>query len=211
MKWIDIKIGIAVGGVLLLSVTVLFLIVLRPQYSLLPDPVAKVVTYSTNIPEEVPPSETYEWVGGTDDPKKIVIPSIGVDSYVQNVGIDQNNDVAVPENIHLAGWFVESVRPGNKGLSIIDGHLNGIKEDGIFIHLEKLKPGDVVTVESGDGSSLNFAVKNIQIVDLATAAEVLYSQDPSIRHQLNLVTCGGEYDRDIRLYNKRVVVVSELM
>lgn len=136
---------------------------------------------------------------------------VGLDAYLQNVGVDQNREVAVPNNIHMGGWFVDSVRPGDKGLSIIDGHLNGNYQDGIFIDLDTMKQGDIYTIEFGDGSKKQFKIKTIHSVELDTAASVLFSQDPAITNQLTLITCGGVYDRQARLYDKRVIVVSELV
>jgi sortase (surface protein transpeptidase) len=171
---------------------------------------AQVITYSTDRPDENKPDKSYEWKGGSNDPKKIIIPTLGIDNYLQNVGVDQSKQVATPTNIYLAGWFADSVRPGEKGLSIIDGHLNGHRKDGIFVSLEKITKGTTYSIEFGDGSTKQFEVVDIKTAELEDAAGVLFSQDPNIRNQLNLVTCGGTFDRQARLYNKRVIVVSEL-
>lgn len=170
---------------------------------------AEVVTYSTDTPSEDKPGDNYNWQGAANDPKKIIIPSIGVDAYLQNVGIDQKKEIAIPNNIHMGGWFVDSVRPGDKGLSIIDGHLNGHTQDGVFVSLKQLKVGDTYTVTFGNNQALQFSVVKIATVSLAEAPSVLFSQDQSIARQLNLITCGGEWDKDARLYDKRVIVISE--
>lgn len=175
------------------------------------EPKAVVVTHSTDQPSEAKPDNAYKWQGSATDPKKIIIPSIGVEAYLQNVGVDQNREVAVPSNIHMGGWFVDSVRPGAKGLSIIDGHLNGVREDGIFINLAKVKPGDTYTIEFGDGSRKQFKVTSTKTVPLKDAASVLFSQDPSLTNQLTLITCGGTWDGQKRIYDKRVIVTSELV
>lgn len=81
-----------------LLVTMLFLEVKTSDY--VPAP---VVTYSTETPEEkLPVDAGYSWKGQKNDPKRIVISKISVDSLVQNVGIDQNQQIAVPNNIHIA-------------------------------------------------------------------------------------------------------------
>ena len=170
----------------------------------------QVITYSTDKPSETKPAADYSWQGAAQDPKKITISDLGVDSYIQNVGVDQNKEMAVPNNIHVAGWFVDSVHPGEKGLSIIDGHLNGPKQDGIFINLENIKVGSIITIEFGDGSKKQFETTKVQVVALDQAASVLFSQDPGTASQLNLVTCGGNYDSRSRLYDKRVIVYSAL-
>lgn len=173
-------------------------------------PAASVVTHSTDHPDETKPKDDYHWIGAARDPKRIILPSIGVDAYIQNVGVDQNKQVAVPNNIHMGGWFVDSARPGDPGLSIIDGHLNGSHADGIFINLDAVKTGDTFTIEFGDRSMRNFRINDVKVVALNEAASVLFSQDPNIANQLTLITCGGTYDPQVRLYDKRVIVTSEL-
>lgn len=172
---------------------------------------APVVTFSTESPEEKQPSDAgYTWKGQKDDPKRIVISKIGVDSIVQNVGVDQNQQIAVPNNIHIAGWFVDSVRPGSSGLSIIDGHVNGVSSDeGVFKRLNELATGDTVQIIMGDDSVVSFIVQTNQEVATADSATILYSQDPTIENQLNLITCTGNFDRSARQYDKRQITVLE--
>ncbi len=105
-----------------------------------------VITHSTDTPSETKPGKDYKWTGAAEDPKKIVISKISVDGFVQQVGVDQNNQVAVPNNLYMVGWFVQTVQPGKPGLSVIDGHVTGRKNDGIFKNLDKLKAGDRYSV-----------------------------------------------------------------
>lgn len=172
---------------------------------------ASVVTFSTDTPEEKLPAEVgYSWKGQKDDPKRIIIPTLNVDSFVQNVGIDQNQQIAVPNNIHIAGWFVDSVRPGSSGLSIIDGHVNGVSSDeGVFKRLNELTTGDTVQIVMGDDTVINFVVKSNQEIATSDSATILFSQDPTIQSQLNLITCTGNFDRTARQYDKRQITVLE--
>ena len=189
-----------------LLVTMLFLEVKTSDY--VPAP---VVTYSTETPEEkLPVDAGYSWKGQKNDPKRIVISKIGVDSLVQNVGIDQNQQIAVPNNIHIAGWFIDSVRPGESGLSIIDGHVNGVSSDeGVFKRLNELAEGDTVQIIMGDDSVVDFNVYSNQEIATADSASVLYSQVPEIENQLNLITCTGNFDRAVRQYDKRQITILE--
>lgn len=172
---------------------------------------SSAVTYSTDNPSEEKPKDDYKWAGKADDPKYIRLSTIQTEGYIQNVGVDQHTQVAVPNNIHVAGWFTDSVRPGEKGLSIIDGHLNGLQKDGIFVHLQNLKKDDIFTVEFGNGTKKQFKVTDTVTVDTKEAANLLFSQNPNSVSQLNLITCGGNFDRSSRLYDKRVIVYSELV
>ncbi len=170
-----------------------------------------VITNSTETPEEKTPEETgYIWRGTKSDPKRVVIPKIGVDAFIQNVGVDQHNQIAVPNNIHVAGWFVDSVIPGNDGLSIIDGHVNGVSSDkGVFKRIDELSVGDSVQIAMGDNLIINFKVVSNQAVETAESASVLYSQNPTIKSQLNLITCAGNFNRTNRQYDKRQITILE--
>lgn len=156
----------------------------------------------------VPVKQSYSNAPAPDEPEQIVLPTIGTTAFIQRVGVDQNHEIGVPDNIHLAGWFSESVKPGDAGLSIIDGHVTGKTQDGVFINLPKLRVGDHFLVVFGNGATKPFVVREIHEVATRDAAAVLYSQVPTIRNQVNLVTCAGSY-RTNTGYDKRLIVVGE--
>lgn len=171
-----------------------------------------VITTSIDKPsEELPEKVGYVWKGGPEDPKKLRISKINVDAYVQKVGVDQNRQVSVPNNIHITGWFTQSVKPGEAGLAIIDGHLDGYKNDGVFILLQDLAEGDTFSLERGDGKTLRYQVISAKQLATAEAAAELFSQDPRVKSQLNLITCGGNFDQSKRSYDKRVIVSAQLI
>ncbi len=167
----------------------------------------EVVTVSVDDPDETP-LDDYVWRGGPDDPKFIELPTISAGGFIQKVDVDQRQEVGVPSNVGLAGWFIKSSRPGEKGLSIIDGHVDGRSKPGIFKNLEDLKNGDQFTVEFGSGEKVEFKVTSQTKISADDAPRVLFSQDPSVTSQLNLITCGGRYDRGERRYIDRIIVTS---
>ena len=175
------------------------------------DKMGPVITFSTDMPEEKVPEETgYSWRGRSNDPMRIVIPKIGVNAYVQNVGVDQNQQIAVPNNIHIAGWFVDTVQPGEQGLSIIDGHVNGpTSDEGVFHRLKELAIDDEIRIVQGNGIERPFKVRITQSVPTEETATLLYSQDPSIQRQLTLITCTGRYNSETRSYDQRQIVILE--
>lgn len=171
----------------------------------------EVITYSTDNPDESKSNaDNYNWRGGPDDPRKIIIPKIGVESFIQQAGVDQNRKVAVPNNVHLAGWFVESVKPGQKGLSIISGHVSGRGTDGVFKRLDNLNKDDTFSIELGNGEIKNFKVLTRDQVKESDSARLLFDQNPKVSNQLNLITCGGSFDRGSNQYSDRVIVTAEL-
>jgi LPXTG-site transpeptidase (sortase) family protein len=165
--------------------------------------VVDIVTVSVDIPDESEPKEFYV---PPDLPKIITIPSISVRGYIQSVGIDQDGLIAVPTNVHLAGWYINSAKPGDVGLSIIDGHRDGATIGGIFRNLEKLKKGEKITVEYGDGSLREFEVVDFKRLSIEDAYDFMYSRIDGVDIQLNLVTCGGRWSKEINTYEDRIIV-----
>lgn len=208
-KYLIVSIVIFLGVALLIIVLVSGISSPNNQNEEYVDP--NVIRYSTDTPDEEIPDENYNWLGRPSEPKKIILPSIGINGFVNNVGVDQDQLIAVPNNIHTAGWFVDTVRPGEKGLSIINGHVDGLTTGGIFRKLPELKIGDLYSIENGDGTTNTFSVKEIVTVKTEDAAAILFSQKKGVTHQLNLITCAGIYLEDQSTYSERTIVISELV
>ena len=170
-----------------------------------------IITYSTDDPDESKKNaENYNWKGSADEPKKIRISKIGVDAYVQKAGVDQNQRVAVPNNIHLASWFAESQKPGQSGLSVISGHVTGKTSDGIFKQLGTLTKGDTFAIELGNGTTKNYKVIDKVQVKEAESTNYLFSQNPKVKSQVNVITCGGKFNKASNQYEDRIIVSAEL-
>ncbi|MCK9368864.1 class F sortase [Candidatus Dojkabacteria bacterium] len=166
----------------------------------------QAVTISTETPDEEIPEEFYV---APDLPKRIKIPTLDVVGYIQSVGIDQNKDIAVPTNVHIAGWYVNSVKPGDVGLSIMDGHKDGSTIGGVFANLKNLKKGDAFSIEYGDGSVRDFKVVEVKQLSLKKAFDLMYRKRSDIARQLNLVTCGGKYNKKTKTYEDRIIVIAK--
>ena len=132
-----------------------------------------------------------------------------LDAFVQRVAVDQHGQVAVPTDVSLAGWFAKSALPGASGLSVIDGHVNGKTRAGVFARLGALKEGDRISVELAGEGSRDFAVFRVLTVRTAEAANYLFSQDPAVARQLNLITCGGAYIETARDFSERTIVMAK--
>ena len=199
-----------IGGLIIAMVTAcVWLLVSRK-----PKQVPSSVTYSTDTPSEKRPEEEgYVWRGGPSEPKKLKIGSIEVDAFVQKVGVDQNKQIAVPTNIFLTGWFDQSQKPGERGLSIIDGHLDGrtAGSKAVFWRLGEMKKDQVVEVVYGNNSTRKFSVLTVEKVSTQKAAAILFSQDPKVESQLNLITCTGTYDKSAKSYSERIIVTTKLI
>ncbi len=186
-------------------------VLIKSKRNKAPAPTPETITYSTETPDESKSkADTYNWRGGSSDPKKIRIQAIGVDAYIQRMGVDQHKKVAVPNNVHLAGWFVDSQPPGQNGLSVIAGHVTGKKGDGVFKKLGQLKKDDIFEIEVGNGEVKKYKVAEVKQVKEVESTDILFSQKSEIKSQLNLITCGGKFDSSTNQYEDRVIVVAEL-
>lgn len=149
-----------------------------------------------------------EYRVGDDQPRLISLPGAPAGCIVP-VGTDQHGAIAVPSNIQLAGWYVDSAIPGQPGVSIIDGHVTGRSSPGIFSSLGELSSGDVVVIELGDGTATRFRVITVDSYTTRETAAQQFVQLPGVDRQLTLITCGGRYVDAATGYDRRVVVRAE--
>lgn len=177
-----------------------------------PNPVIEdvTVTHSVDKPDETKPTQACEdYQVPPSQPRRIEIQSLGVDGCIQKVGIDQNNAIAVPTNIHLAGWYTGSALPGDSGVSIVVGHVLGRYNDAIFDSLGTLKEGDTFRIQFGDMSWKEFEVVSTDDYSIERTATEQFRQLDGVESQLNLVTCGGTWLPDENTYDRRVIVRSK--
>jgi LPXTG-site transpeptidase (sortase) family protein len=167
--------------------------------------------------EDLPSVQAYETTltGVVNDkttgtPVKLSIPKISVDAHIEEVGMDGSGRMDVPKiDADVAFWKYGPL-PGNPGNSVIAGHFD--KRDGspsVFYYLDKLEVGDDLTVTYDNGSKITFKVTSKDhFLDSEFPIEKVFGQD--IGTNLNLITCAGTFDKNVKNYNKRLVVFSKL-
>jgi LPXTG-site transpeptidase (sortase) family protein len=144
-------------------------------------------------------------------PVKIKIPAINVDTFVERVGLTKDGLMDVPKNIWNTGWFGNGgYRPGDPGNAVIAGHLDAPGTKAVFWDLDKLKAGDKVILTDQAGKQLTFEVVDKQVYPY-NDAPLQQIFGPSPQAQLNLITCGGTFDRASQNYNTRLVVYTRLI
>lgn len=145
-------------------------------------------------------------------PVRLEIPSIGVDTTLMQLGLNPDGTVQVPpiEANAPAGWYRNSVTPGQTGPAVILAHVTvGQFGNGVFLHLSRLKPGDQVTVLLQDGASAVFTVDSVQLApksSFPTTAVYGNVDHPALR----LITCGGPRGADGTGYPDNVIVYASL-
>lgn len=166
------------------------------------------------VPSETKPTQsTVTYKVAPLLPAILKISKIGVDTRIRSLGTNKLDQLMAPSNIYDAGWYNSSAKPGDIGANgaiLIDGHIHGPTQPGVFANLQKLVAGDIITIKRGDGNLFNYKVisqKNVD-VDKFDIGDALSSAQPGIAG-LNLVTCGGSYDKSGH-YDQRTIVYSVL-
>ncbi|MBP9710836.1 MAG: class F sortase [Candidatus Pacebacteria bacterium] len=164
-----------------------------------------------SIPEEQTASPIVVEAEPTELPDRLVIPTLGIDAKVQHVGLGKSGNMAVPSNYTDVGWYRYGPVPGARGSAVIDGHLdNGFGMDAVFKHIEELKQGDLITVVASDGTEQQFEVESvISYPREAVPLERVFNRDD--RPRLNLITCTGDWNNEVKSYDQRVVVYAVLV
>jgi len=141
-------------------------------------------------------------------PIRLIIPALNINTGIQYLGSTEG-EMDVPNNSTDVGWFMLGPRPGENGSAVIAGHLNEKKGgDGVFANLNKLKTGDKLYIEDSNKKIHSFAVRESRLYDPGFADEVFV---PNGSPYLNLVTCEGVWDRNKKIYSKRLVVFADII
>lgn len=148
-----------------------------------------------------------------DMPRYIIIPSINVRARVLHVGINKEGEMQTPSKIHDTGWYKNSSKPGiGLGASIIDGHVSGATQNGVFYDLNKLQAGDVVTIERGDGSTVDYKVVRKEVTDVDKVdMNKMFKTANENKHGLNLISCTGKFESKTKTYSQRIMIFTEVI
>jgi LPXTG-site transpeptidase (sortase) family protein len=142
-------------------------------------------------------------------PSLIEIPAIGVNAEIEKVGRLDNGQMGVPKGMDTVGWFEPGLKPGERGNAVMAGHVDSKTGPAVFFKLDELKKGDEVIVTDQAGESKVFVVIDKKSYPRKDApVEDIF--DFSYSKNLNLITCTGEFNRDARTHEERLVVYTVL-
>ena len=139
-------------------------------------------------------------------PVHLAIPIIGVATPLIRLGLNDDGTVEVPTAPERAGWFRLGPVPGQRGSSVILGHVDSVDGPAVFAGLSTMRTSDRVQVLLSDDMLVTFEVTGIETYANADfPAQRVYAGSTRVA-ELNLVTCGGDYDREQGGYQSNVVV-----
>lgn len=176
-----------------------------------PPPAADGAAPSASTPAGAPPA-----AGPAALPRSVPvtleIPAIGVRTDLLKLGLRANGSLEVPQdtgNGAPASWYNGSPTPGERGPSVMLGHVNSPNgRGGVFADLRKLVPGMDIAVSRADGSTAVFTVDRGALYgkDSFPTLEV-YGNTPG--PELRLITCDG-YDPATGLFDDNYVIYAKL-
>lgn len=160
------------------------------------------VTSAAARPAEAPLSRSV--------PVELRIPALGLRVAVPGLGLNADRTVQVPADPALPGWFRLGPAPGQVGSAVILGHVDSARGPAVFHRLRLLRPGDRIQVLRADRAVAEFAVLRVVTYLKADfpARRIYGAQGYSA---LNLVTCGGLFDRQTDSYLANLVVYTKLV
>lgn len=142
-------------------------------------------------------------------PIRLRIPRINVDAIFESVGVTPDGAMAVPKGPNDVAWFEFGPRPGEVGSSVVAGHYgwkNGIP--AVFDDLHRLQSGDKLSVVDDKDTNMTFVVREVRTYkENADAGDVFGSSDG--RAHLNLITCGGVWNKTKKSYADRIIVFTD--
>jgi len=142
-----------------------------------------------------------------DMPRYITVPKLGVFARVLSMGVNDKSQLDAPKNIHDAGWYNDSSKPGLPGALLIDGHSGIGKTNGIFHNAGKLTQGDAITIERGDRQKFTYKVVSVRVLQ-ADSADMSAMVPPAdnANEGLNLITCTGRQIPGTTSLDQRVLI-----
>lgn len=143
------------------------------------------------------------------EPVRLRIPAIDVDADVDDMGLNDDGSIEVPEEFADTGWWSYSPRPGRVGASAILGHVDSRTGPAVFFRLHELEPGDEIHVDGEDGESVTFVVRQLEQYpkeEFPSEKVLSATSTPTLR----LITCGGAFDSNAGSYLDNLVAYAEL-
>ncbi len=211
------RIWIALAVALVVVAAVALVVVLTGQQQA-PQPAAAAADRTSSPSSAVPaPTTAPEPTPAADapvvaEPVSVGIPSIDVTSELMRLDLNDDGTVEVPplEADDRAGWYQRGPAPGAVGPAVILGHVDSAAYGpGIFFDLGGLRAGDEVTVARADGTVAVFAVDRVETHPKADFPTIAVYGDTTDA-QLRLITCGGDFDSDVRSYEDNIIVFATL-
>ena len=142
-------------------------------------------------------------------PVRLAVPALGVDAPVEPVGVRDDGQMDLPDDVDRLGWYRFGPVPGAEGSAVLAGHVDDADQGlGALAPLRDAEPGAQVGVTDAAGTATRWRVVSREVIGKqALPVDRLFARTGEPR--LVLVTCGGPFLPDVGGYRDNVVVVAE--
>lgn len=142
-------------------------------------------------------------------PVRLRAADLGVDASIVPVGVEQDGSMTIPASPTTVGWYRYGPAPATPtGNTVIAGHVDTAADGpGALFRLRDAVPGTRIEIEDASGTVHRYEVAGKEsIVKAELPVDQIFARDG--RPLLVLVTCGGEYQPELRSYRDNVVVTA---
>jgi hypothetical protein len=171
----------------------------NPQPTPSATPVIDVPVVSSRVPTPIAPVA----------PVHLVISSIDADMPVVPVGVDAKDQMGLPEDPAVAGWYEYGPdAAAAAGHIVIAAHIDAPQYPiGPLSRLTDLAPGAEVVVSDDRGGSRSFRIDSVEYrAKTELPVDEIFRRDGS--PALILITCGGPFDSSTGHYRDNVVATA---
>jgi sortase (surface protein transpeptidase) len=149
-------------------------------------------------------------VAAVTAPVRLTVPSIGIDTSLQQLALLANGTLQPPSSWNVAGWYAAGVKPGEVGPAVIAGHIDSTSGPAVFYRLDRLAIGAQAQVVEQNGTTLTFVVDDVQSFPKDSfPTQAVYGPTPY--PELRLITCTGDFDYKTHNYLSNLVVTAHLV
>jgi len=143
-------------------------------------------------------------------PVRLRIPSLNIDTYFVELGIQNNREIEIPSGFEEVGWYKFGPTPGELGPAVVLGHVDSYMGPAVFFYLGQLNPGDTVEIDRADGTTAVFRIDKLERYLQTEFPTSLVYGDLNYAG-LRLITCSGSYDREQNRYDSNLIVYASLI
>ncbi len=138
-------------------------------------------------------------------PVGVQISSIDVAGFpIRAIGLEPDGQMEIPDETEI-GWYQYGATAGQPGATVLAAHVSWNRTNGPFARLGTVDPGEQIEVTLDDGS-----VRRYEVTERAVYGKLELPRERLWRNtgpeELVLITCGGDYNPEIRRYRENIVV-----
>jgi LPXTG-site transpeptidase (sortase) family protein len=123
---------------------------------------------------------------------------------VRAVGLEPDGQMEIPDETEI-GWYRYGATAGQPGATVLAAHVSWNRTNGPFARLGSVEPGEQIEVALDDGT-----VRLYEVTERTVYGKLELPRERIWRNTgdetLVLITCGGDYNPDIRRYRENIVV-----